>query len=207
MSKSQDYLDWLDAQTHIDDDDFYHDLNENGASALPGAPAGGPGGPTSLTDLTDVTGTPGPGLGPVGDPGGEFPLTRIITEEDLDEILAGVAAVEWHDLDLLSGCSNYGQGFSPLRYRLALNNSVYLEGLITKDPHFQDSDVPLALAVLPPEARPGLSLMFTVPSDSEYPARVDVQSDGTIVLQGAISGHVPFDSAFLSLCGLVFSVG
>jgi hypothetical protein len=54
---------------------------------------GGDGGPQSLTDLTDVTGEPGPGMSPVGDHSGEFPLTQVPTQADIDAILA---LVVWH---------------------------------------------------------------------------------------------------------------
>jgi hypothetical protein len=175
----------------------------SGPPGPPGPP--GPAGASTLTDLTDVTGTPGAGKGPVDDGTATFPLTRVVTQEDLDAILAAVAAVEWHDLELLSGCVNYGQGWAPMRYRLTLNNVVHLEGLITKDPPFRESDAPLPIAVLPVECWPGLSLLYSVPSSGQNPARIDIQADGTIVFQGSITGTA--ESAFLSLCGINFSVG
>lgn len=50
--------------------------------------SGGGGGASSLTDLTDVTGTPGPGVSPVGDENGQFPLVPIMTQQDLEDTLA-----------------------------------------------------------------------------------------------------------------------
>lgn len=176
------------------------------ASARRALAGDGGAGASSLTDLTDVTGDPGAGKGPVGNTDGtEFPLTRLVTQEDLEAILAAVAAVEFHDLELQNGCVNAGLGWPPLRYRLTLNNAVFLEGVITRDPPFSESMAGLVIATVPVEARPGFSLMFSAPSSGQNPARVDVQANGDIVFQGFLAGTAV--SGYLSLCGINYSVG
>jgi hypothetical protein len=42
------------------------------------------GGASALVDLTDVTGTPGTGKAPVSDGAGEFPLTDVATQAELN---------------------------------------------------------------------------------------------------------------------------
>src|SRR5262252_417839 len=78
---------------------------------IPGGPPGPPGpqgppGASTLTGLTDVTGAQAPGLSPVGDQTGatqEFPLTRVVTQTDLDSLLTLIAEVKWYDLTLENG--------------------------------------------------------------------------------------------------------
>lgn len=164
------------------------------------------GGATSLTELTDVTGEPAPGYSPVADQSSqEFPLTRVTTQEDLDKILAAVAAVEWHDLELQSGFTNLGGEFAPLRYRLTLNNVVYLEGIINRAEAVLDTNHGLPIAQLPPECSPGLRLMFDVQTDAQNPARVDVHGDGLLTFEGFFAGTANAHS--FTLCGISFSVG
>lgn len=171
------------------------------------------GGATTLTDLTDVSGSTGPNKSPVGDPTGSlFTLTEVPTQADLDAILAGVAAVEWHDLELRNGFSTYpgqpdqdGIVWAPARYRLTLNNVVHLEGVVIHDTLLSDADAPLVIAQLPPECSPGLGLWFDCPTHVQYLARVDVYGDGTLVFRGTFGAEG--DIQYLSLSGINFSVG
>ncbi len=164
-----------------------------------------------LADLADVTGPATMAGAPVYD-GVEYPLTQIPTQESLDAILASVAYVDWHDLELQNGFMSYpgqpdldGIVWAPARYRLTLNNVVHLEGLVVHDTLLSDADGPLVIAQLPPECSPGLALWFDCPTHVQYLARVDVYGDGTIVFRGVFGAEG--DIQYLSLSGINFSVG
>ena len=173
----------------------------------------GPGGATTLTDLTDVSGSTGPNKSPIGDPTGSlFTLTEVPTRADLDAILASVAAVEWHDIELQHGFRSFegqpdldGIVWAPARYRLTLNNVVHLEGLVVHDTLLTEADAPLVIAQLPPECAPGMALWFDCPTHIQYLARVDVYADGTLMYKGIFGADG--DIQYMSLSGINFSVG
>jgi len=58
-------------------------FDEDGNAYLPAAAPSS--GPTTLMELSDVTGTPAPGLAPVADHTGTFPLTDVATQAYVDE--------------------------------------------------------------------------------------------------------------------------
>ncbi len=164
-----------------------------------------------LADLADVTGLPTMAGAPVYD-GAEYPLTQIPTQQSLDAILASVAAVEWHDLELRNGFSTYpgqpdldGIVWAPARYRLTLNNVVHLEGVVIADRLLTDADAPIVIGQLPPECSPGLALWFDCPTHVQYLARVDVYADGTLTFRGVLAGEG--DIQYISLSGINYSVG
>jgi hypothetical protein len=169
-------------------------------------------GASTLMELTDVTGDLGSKRSPVDDGSGVFPLTEITLREDLDAILASVAAVNWIPLDLQPGFQSYegqpdldGIVWAPARYRLTLNNVVHLEGLVVSDKLLTEADAGLVIAQLPPECSPGLGLWFDCPTHVQYLARVDVYGDGTIVFRGVFGAEG--DIQYMSLSGINFSVG
>ena len=168
--------------------------------------AGEVGGASSLTELTDVTGTPGPGLSPVGDAGGDvFPLTRVTTEADLTAILDAVAATEWVDLELVNSFENFDVDHVPARYRLTLNNLVFLEGLIKRTVPLNDpDDRGTVITTLPLEAAPGMALMFPGLSSTSL-SRIVVAPNGEVQWHGCEIGQDA--EAFLSLCGISWSIG
>jgi hypothetical protein len=158
-----------------------------------------------LRDLQDVDTSSDPGLGasPVDDGSGVYPLTRVSTTEDVDAILAGVAAVDWRYLDPLNGFENlpslFGDNWAPLRYRLTLNNIVHLEGLVKPPPG--QSGSPIVIAMLPQECHSGYDLVF--PAKSAIPneeGHVYFRSDGRLELASA----QPWP--WVSLCGISWSV-
>ena len=167
-----------------------------------------------LRDLQDVDTVSDPGLGssPVDDGSGVYPLTLVTTQQDLDGVLASVAAVDWVELELQNGFVNYpgqpeldGVYWAPARYRLAANNVVHMEGLLYRDEPLTDNDAGLVIAQLPPDARPGLALWYDCPTHVQFLARVDVYADGTILFKGLFGGDG--DAQYVSLSGITFSVG
>jgi len=179
---------------------------------IPGGPPGPPGpqgppGASTLTGLTDVTGAQAPGLSPVGDQTGatqEFPLTRVVTQTDLDSLLTLIAEVKWYDLTLENGFANPADDAAPGRARLTTNNLVFLEGVLYRDPPLRPSDAGITIATLPADCSPGKGLVFMAPSTGQNPARVDVYADGRIVFQGFFFGTA--EANVISLCGINYSV-
>lgn len=164
---------------------------------------GGEGGPTALTDLSDVTGTPQPGYSPVADESSTmFPLTRVTTQDDLDAILQAVAEVDYVELELENGFTNYGSPWVPARYRLQANNIVRLDGVICRDDLVLE---PVNIATLPPAVCPDGALLFLAASDNSV-SRVNVQPDGSIEWRAYLAGTSGAES-YLSLSGIAFSVG
>jgi hypothetical protein len=170
------------------------------------AEGAGEGGAQALSDLTDVTGDPAPGLGPVYDAGGvEAPLTRVVTQEDLDAILVTVAEVTWRPLVLQNGCVASPSPYAPPRYRLTLNNLVFLQGRVTKPNNFASSDTGLVIATLDTDARPGGGLVYIAPGGTAATtARVVVHANGQITFEGLIGGTTP--ASAISLAPIIFSV-
>ena len=154
----------------------------------------GPPGATTLAELTDVTGNPEFGQSPVSDTAGaEFPFTRVTTQDDLDAVLTAVANIEWQPLPLNPGWAPFaGADAAPPRYRLLLNNAVYVEGLVEHlAGPLKQVNQGSPIGKLPVEASPGTTLTLMQPSNGQYPVRVDVQGDGTIVFMGYLgSGAV-----------------
>ncbi len=172
----------------------------------PTGPQGPPGPPgaSTLTDLTDVTGTGGFGTSPVDDGTSTFPLTRVTTQDDLDQILAQVAAVNWRTFDLQPGFAPYGQDFADPRYRLTLNNVVHVEGMVACTPPLSDDDVGKVIATLDTDCLPGGRLLFSAPAFGNS-ARIDVSPTGDIAFQGMLIGGGMID--WFSLSMITYSVG
>jgi hypothetical protein len=138
-----------------------------------------------LRDLHDVDATVDPGLGasPVDDGSGTYPLTRVSTTADVDAILATVAKVEYHrfgdpgEPTLENGFQDYGPPFAPARWRLNANNTLRLDGAITRaEPLIE----PTLIATLPEGCRPDARHVFLAPSDQSI-SRIDVDAGGNIV--------------------------
>jgi len=161
-------------------------------------------GDSSLTDLTDVTGTPGTGKSPVSDGAGDFPLTHIVTQTDLDGILASVAAVNWRPLDLQPGFAAYGNGFADPRYRLTLNNVVHVEGMVLCNPPLTDDDAGKVIATVADDSLPGAKLLFGCAAYGNN-ARIDVMPTGEFVFYGMLMGGGQID--WFSLSVINYSVG
>lgn len=166
-----------------------------------------PSAPMSLTDLSDVTGEPAPGYSPVADEtSSEFPLTRVVTQEDLDAILALVARVDFHEVGaegeppFENDFRNYGLGWAPARWRHAANSVVHLDGVICRDAKLTDAT---RLFTLPEGSRPDTNLVFLCASENSV-SRVDVMSDGGVEWRAYLVGG---DSAnvYLSLSGISFN--
>lgn len=156
------------------------------------------GGATSLTDLQDVTGTPGPGVSPVGAADGTFPLVQVTTHDDLDAVLASVAAVTWHDIGAAgepafqSQFRNIGDPWSPARYRQLANSTIRLQGTITCDDQAIADDTWVPICALPPEAAPGVNLEFSALTNDNAISRLYVWEDGLVVWAGyAMGPHAP----------------
>jgi hypothetical protein len=160
-------------------------------------PASGTGDGT-LTGLTDVTGTAGIGKAPVDDGSGTFPLTPVTTHDDLDNVLAQVAAVNWHDIGapgqppFQNQFRNIGDPWSPARYRTLANSTIRLQGTITcDDPTIADATW-LPIFVLPADAAPGANLEFMALTNDNAISRLYVWADGTVIWAGyAIGPHAP----------------
>lgn len=152
--------------------------------------SGGGGGPTSLTDLTDVTGLPGVGKAPVSVAGGDFPLTHIVTQTDLDAVLSTVAGVEWHDIGsageppFLSGFRNIGDPWSPARYRMLANSTVRIQGTVCCDDATIEDATWIPIFQLPADAAPANNLEFVTLTNDDAWSRIIVWTDGTVVWGG-----------------------
>jgi hypothetical protein len=163
------------------------------------------GGSTTLSGLTDVTGAPTPGTGPVYDATGNAPLVPVVTQADLDAILASVAAVDWRPLTLQPGFGPYSDTqFATPKYRLTLNNVVHIEGMVGCVPPLGDADAGKLVATLPPDSRPDATLLFGCPAYGNN-ARFDVDPGGNITFQGMLIGGGEID--WFTLTPITFSVG
>jgi hypothetical protein len=163
----------------------------------PAGPAGAPGA-TTLTDLTDVTGAGGYGQSPVDDGSSTFPLTRVTTQEDLQAVLASVAAVTWHDIGAAgepafqSQFRNIGDPWSPARFRILANSTVRMQGTVTCDDQTIADANWIPIFTLPPEARPDYNLEFMALTNDNAISKLYVWNDGTVVWAGyAIGTHAP----------------
>jgi hypothetical protein len=138
-----------------------------------------------LRDLQDVDTAQDPGLGssPVDDGSGVYPLTRVSTVDDVNAILALVANVEYHrfgdpgEPTLQNGFADYGPPFAPARWRLTANNTLRLDGAITRAEPLTE---PTLIATLPEGCRPDARHVFLAPSDQSL-SRIDVDANGDIV--------------------------
>jgi hypothetical protein len=173
---------------------------------LPGGPPGppgpagpaGPAGATTLTDLTDVTGQGGAGQSPVDDGTSTFPLTRVTTEEDIEAILASVAAVDWHDIGapdeppFLSQFRNIGDPWSRCSYRILANSTVRLQGTVCCDDQTISDATWIPIFTLPPEARPGYNLEFSALTNDDAFSKLFIWETGEVIWGGyAIGAHAP----------------
>jgi hypothetical protein len=171
------------------------------------------GGPTSLTDLADVTGVPGIGKAPVSVSGGEFPLTHIVTQTDLDAVLATVAGVDWHDIgapgepQFLSGFRNIGDPWSPARYRLLANSTIRIQGTVCCDDATIQDATWIPIFQLPPEAAPANNLEFVTLTNDDAWSRVYVWASGEVIWAGytgaphAAVGRLPLNMLSWSTSG------
>jgi len=163
----------------------------------PAGPAGAPGA-TTLTDLTDVTGAGGYGQSPVDDGSSTFPLTRVTTQEDLEAVLASVAAVTWHDIGAAgepafqSQFRNIGDPWSPCRYRLLANSTVRLQGTVCCDDQTIADATWVLIFTLPPEARPDYTLEFSALTNDDAFSRLYIWDNGDVIWGGyALGPHAP----------------
>ena len=168
---------------------------------------GGGGGSDTLSGLSDVTGEPGAGKAPVYDDSGEAPLTHVATTEDVDKILAGVAAVEWVYPELLSEWRNTGDPWCPVRWRRTLNNVVHIEGQATNDNPSYGAATWLPIFQLPPECLPGESLRFGCLCNDNAIGKIIVWKDGLVLWGGYMLGPVADYIPYVSLDVVQFSVG
>lgn len=99
----------------------------------------------------------------------------------------------WQVPTLNAPWSNYGEPFSTVAYRKDANR-VQLRGLA------KGGSAANVLFNLPAGFRPSAQLLYSVVSDSTAPTRVDVKSNGDVLLSSPQSGVM----AWLSLDGIVF---
>jgi hypothetical protein len=159
-----------------------------------------------LRDLQDVHTTIDPGMGasPVDDGSGTYPLTLVTTQQDLDGILASVAAVNWRPLQLEPGFEPYGEGFADPKYRVTLNNVVHVEGMVRCVPPLSEDDNGKVITRLAADALPDGKLLFGCPA-WQNTARFDVEPTGEIIFFGMLLGGGMID--WTSLMPINFSVG
>jgi hypothetical protein len=213
MTEAQQAYEAIDELTDKSVDNVYRNVQEfsplsvaaAAAATSVGAPPGSGGGASSLTGLDDVSGTPGPNKAPVGDDtGNNFTLLPVVTQTDLDAILASVAEVDWRPLDLQPGFAPYGNGFADPRYRLTLNNVVHAEGMVGCSPPLTEDEAGKLVATFAPDALPSGRLLFGCPAFGNN-ARFDVDSDGKITFEGMLMGGGQID--WFSLTPINYSVG
>jgi hypothetical protein len=132
-------------------------------------------------------------------------LVPVVTQADLDAILASVAQVDWRTLDLNPGFAPFGQGYADPRYRLTLNNVVHAEGMVACTPPLTEDDVGKVLAKFATDSLPDGTLLFGCPANPGNNARFDVQAVGQIVFQGLLIGGGMID--WFTLTPITYSVG
>ena len=127
-----------------------------------------------------------------------FPLTRVTTQEDLEEILAQVAAVDWHNIGAAgepafqSQFRNIGDPWSPLRYRILANSTVRMQGTICCDDQTIADATWVPIFTLPPEARPDYTLEFSALTNDDAFSRVYIWNTGEVIWGGyAVGAHAP----------------
>ena len=134
-------------------------------------------------------------------------LSGIVSQEDLNAILASVAAVNWRPLELQPGFASYSDTdpqFASPKYRLTLNNVVHVEGMVGCSPPLSDADVGKLVTTLAADSCPDGTLLFGCPAYGNN-ARFDVTPDGSITFQGMLIGGGQID--WFSMSVINFSVG
>jgi hypothetical protein len=165
-----------------------HNPDEN--AGPPGPP--GPPGASTLTELTDVTGQGGYGTSPVDDGTSTFPLTRVTTKEDLEAVLAEVAAVNWHDIGaageppFLSQFRNIGDPWSPCRYRVLANSTVRMQGTVCCDDQTIGGSTWVPIFTLPTDAAPDYNLEFAALTNDNCFSKVYIWDTGDVVWGGYV---------------------
>jgi hypothetical protein len=163
--------------------------------------AGDSSGGGSLAGLSDVTGEPGPGKSPVGDNSGMFPLVPVTTQDDLDAVLAEVAAVSWHNIGdpgeppFLSEFRNIGDPWSPLRYRVLANSTVRMQGTVCCDDQTIGSSTWVPIFTLPAAVAPDYSLEFCALTNDTAFSKLYIWDTGDVIWGGYVntSGSMPTD--------------
>ncbi len=97
----------------------------------------------------------------------------------------------------------YGAGYGQPRYYKSAAGHVFLDGLLAVlSISFTAGAV---IGTLPPGCRPGLRLVFGIPSWNNRFSRVDVHTGGAITWEGFMSGDASSSvGAYFSLAGLQF---
>jgi len=153
-----------------------------------------------LRDLHDVETAADPGFGssPVDDGSGVYPLTRVTTQDDLNNVLAEVAGVVWHDIGapgepaFQPDWRNIGEPWSPARFRILANSTVRLQGTVCcQDPSIADATW-IPIFQLPASVAPGANLEFSALTNDNAISRMYIWADGWVVWAGyALGPHAP----------------
>ena len=98
----------------------------------------------------------------------------------------------WTGLSFGSGWANYGSGFQNGQYK-KVGDLVFLRGLVART-----SGVDTTIATLPSGFRPPANTVFITNATDAF-GRVDIQTDGTVLLNNGTPTYVQLD-------GIVFSV-
>ncbi len=109
---------------------------------------------------------------------------------------ASITMPLWDPLTLQSGWTNYGVGYSPAQYTRSTDGVVVLTGLI----RYGATDNDTLLGTLPVGYRPDSTLIFRSAEGGGDVARVDVYTDGRVVLTRAPTTA----SSWVSLSGITF---
>jgi hypothetical protein len=133
-------------------------------------------------------------------------VAAVPTNEDIATILDSVARVEWRNLELKAGCVSSAPPFAPARYRLTLNNVVYMQGRIERTPGLTNGDIGTVIAQVDDDALPGGDLVFACPTGQiQNFARLIVRPSGELVFGGLLIAANPAAKE-INLSQIVYSI-
>lgn len=117
-------------------------------------------------------------------------------DRELEDYLASLQPTPWTAVTFQNSWANYGGGYRGVGYR-KVGDMVQVGGLM------KDGTVGAAAFTLPVGFRPPAALIFRQECNLYVGCRVDVNSDGSVVVVGYDTGGT---NNYVSLSGISFSI-